>query len=155
MKTLQIDDNTARSLYPSAPQELKTILESSFGKEFFSMNIIDRTPDLAAVFAIAGTTLENLISEKDDKIDVATKVIRLVCKVLNEGWMPDWSNSDEYKYVPYYQYKKGSGLVFVDAYIWYAITVVPSHLCFKNSDLVNHAVKIAAEYYSTYFNNQN
>ena len=153
MKTLQIDDNTARSLYPSAPQELKTILESSFGKEFFSMNIIDRTPDLAAVFAIAGTTLENLISEKDDKIDIATKVIKLVNKVLNEGHKHAWSKSTD-KWVPIYT-NKGSELVFRVASVWFTGTYVPSHLCFKNSDLVNHAVKIAADYYSTYFNEQN
>lgn len=42
MKTLQIDEANARKLYPKATEAFKTMLEDSFGKDFFSQKITDR-----------------------------------------------------------------------------------------------------------------
>lgn len=42
MKTLKLEDNTARKLYQTGTSELKTVLEESFGKNFFSQKITDR-----------------------------------------------------------------------------------------------------------------
>ena len=42
MKTLQISEQKARELYKTGSKDLKTILEESFTKEFFSNDITDR-----------------------------------------------------------------------------------------------------------------
>lgn len=42
MKTLKLEDSTARDIYKTADSSLKTILEESFGKEFFKLDIKDR-----------------------------------------------------------------------------------------------------------------
>ena len=42
MKTLQISEQKARELYKSGSGELRSILEESFGKDFFSQKITDR-----------------------------------------------------------------------------------------------------------------
>lgn len=38
--------------------------------------------------------------------------IQNIEKLYNDGWKPDWTNSNQYKYYPYFQGQKGSGLVF-------------------------------------------
>ena len=153
MKTLQMDNATALNLYPTASKEFKAILEHSFGKEFFNQKITDRINSLEDLLAFKEITLNDIISDKDDEYDVACKVIKLGVEVFNEGWKADWSNSDQPKWVPVYEYKKGSGLVFNFAHFWFTTTRVGSRLCLKNADLVKHAVKILDKYYKIYFNN--
>lgn len=34
--------------------------------------------------------------------EVAYRVLKLVARALNEGWEPDWSNMQQYKYYPYF-----------------------------------------------------
>ena len=42
MKTLQLSEQKARELYRSGSKELKTVLEESFGKDFFSQDVTER-----------------------------------------------------------------------------------------------------------------
>lgn len=64
--------------------------------------------------------------------------IYLLAKVFNEEWVADFSNSNQYKYYPYFE-KKNSGWVFCDVDSrsvvssgWGALSL------FKNRDIVNH-----------------
>ena len=41
MKTLQLSEQKARELYRSGSKELKTVLEESFGKDFFSQDVTE------------------------------------------------------------------------------------------------------------------
>jgi len=34
--------------------------------------------------------------------EIAYRKLRIIAEALNEGWKPDWSNSDEYKYYPWF-----------------------------------------------------
>ena len=42
MKTLQLSEQKTRELYRSGSKELKTVLEESFGKDFFSQDVTER-----------------------------------------------------------------------------------------------------------------
>lgn len=42
MKTLQLSEQKARELYRSGSKKLKTVLEESFGKDFFSQDVTER-----------------------------------------------------------------------------------------------------------------
>jgi hypothetical protein len=48
----------------------------------------------------------------DSPDEVAYKKIKIIANALNEGWKPDWKNSDEYKYYPWFDFEddRGSGL---------------------------------------------
>jgi hypothetical protein len=71
--------------------------------------------------------------------EVAYRILHLLAKSLNEGWTPDWSNSGQYKYVPWFDFS--SGFRFdVDAY-WSSRSTVGSRLCFKTSELAEYAGK--------------
>lgn len=56
MKTLQIEDKEARKLFPVASAEMKAILVSTFGAEFFSGKITDRIKTYEDACAETGET---------------------------------------------------------------------------------------------------
>jgi len=71
----------------------------------------------------------------------------LVSKALNGNWQPDWSDSNEYKYFPYFT--SASVLRFSDAFYYFRFTHsdIGSCLCFKNNQIAEYAGKIFLEQY--------
>jgi hypothetical protein len=76
--------------------------------------------------------------------EIAYKMAKLVCLAYNEGWIPDWNNSNEYKYYPYFKMGSSSGVGFSSfgCDCWTTTSNVGSRLCFKSSDLAKHAGKL-------------
>lgn len=63
-----------------------------------------------------------------------------ITKALNEGWIPDWDDSNQYKYAPWFYMQSGSsGFRYGDYDYWRSGTGVGSRLCFKTSDLAKYA----------------
>lgn len=154
MQTLQLDDKTARKIYPTAIPELKTILENSFPENFFKQSIIDRTPTVEAALAIAGTSIEKLTRPDDAKHETACRIIEAVIDVLREGVEVDHSNSDQTKYEPRFIYKSGLGLSFNDYAFWHTYTYCGPRLCYLSYDTMVHGVKILDKYYNDYLNSK-
>lgn len=99
---LTIEDDQARNIYPTASSELKTILENAFGKSFFSQKITDRVKNFDDICLFAGTTdyafHAGCAAEGITKDEIADRKWKLIIKVLNEGWMPNWAENNEKKY---------------------------------------------------------
>jgi hypothetical protein len=84
--------------------------------------------------------------------EIAYKKVKLIVKVLNEGWIPDWMDS-EYKYFPWFDMKgssSGSGFSFCDCGDWGTYSSVGSRLCFKSRELAEYAGKQFTEIYKQY-----
>jgi hypothetical protein len=64
----------------------------------------------------------------------------VICRVLNEGWSPDWNNSSEYKYYPWFK-MSGLGLSYDGYGFTHSDTYVGSSPCFKSSELAEYAGK--------------
>ena len=73
----------------------------------------------------------------------------VIARALNEGWKPNWANSNEYKYVPWFK-ENGFGLSFVYCAYWFSITFVGSRLCFKSRELAEYAGKQFESIYQEY-----
>lgn len=41
--------------------------------------------------------------------EIARRKLETITEALNEGWRPDWNNTDEYKYFPWFYIKPGAG----------------------------------------------
>jgi hypothetical protein len=72
--------------------------------------------------------------------------IVVIAEALNEGWKPDWNNSDEPKYYPWFLKKEksvSSGFVFGNAYYGFSAASAGDglRLCFKTRALVEYAGK--------------
>lgn len=85
--------------------------------------------------------------------EVAYKMAKEVAKAYNQGWVPDWTNSNEYKYFPWFKMgsSSGVGFSFFVAVRWSAYSTVGSRLCFKTSEKAEHAGKQFIELYKAYF----
>lgn len=76
--------------------------------------------------------------EEDEK---AYRLLKLLVKSLNEGWLPDWSNSSEYKYYAWFEMRGSSGFRYRVFDGWGSGSAVGSRLCFKSRELAEHAGK--------------
>ncbi|HRG39124.1 MAG TPA: hypothetical protein PK289_11380, partial [Bacteroidia bacterium] len=79
------------------------------------------------------------LPKKHQAAIVANYKLVIITEALNEGWIPNWDNSNEMKYYPYFDMTKASGFSYFDFSNWNAGTDAASRLCFKNSELAKFA----------------
>ncbi len=158
---LKIDEKKAREIYPGASKEVKEILEASAPKDFFSMKITDRVKTFEDVLALAPPSENSkillLYNGADPDMIGAQAMLKLtlIVRALNEGWTPDWSNSSQYKYYPYFKKNPaGFGFSDYDCDSWYAYALCGSRLCFKSAELAVYAGKQFLSIYNDFLNNQ-
>lgn len=109
-KKLELEESQAKKIYKSADSELKTILESTFGKEFFSDKITDRIKTWEDVLEVLDLDEGDILpylkpKTKEQKAINAFAKIQKISEVLNEGWIPDYNNTNQYKFYPYFEKK--------------------------------------------------
>ena len=98
----------------------------------------------------------SMLPEDEREALIANYKLWVIAKALNEGWKPDWSNYNEYKYYPYFYYtadKGGAGVGFASDDCAYVSTDsgVGSRLCFKSQELAEYAGKQFVGLYETLF----
>jgi hypothetical protein len=150
MKALQIDEKNALKLYPSASNEFKQMLHDSFGEKFFQQKITDRVKTYGDACEVLGISSEIIGYDELSEDEVAYIKLKVVIKALNEGWKPNWDNSNEPKYYPwFYMNKPGFRLYGVD--FCYHSSIVGSRLCFQKQEVAEYAAKQFFDLYKTFF----
>ena len=158
MQTLKIDANKAKQLYPNASAEFKAMLEDSFTKDFFSQKITDRVKTLddacrvlgISQFSLLPSITNNGLEDDTDSIQAYCKLI-IIARALNEGWVPDWSDNNQYKYFPWFDEKEpGFGLSCSVYVSWRTGATVGSRLCYKTMELAEYAGKQFNDIYNQY-----
>lgn len=81
-------------------------------------------------------------------VNSVAKVFR-INRVLNEGWQPDWTNYDQYKYYPWFDMEAGSGSGFACGDYRYGLgfSGVGARLVYKTSELAIFAGTVFLEEY--------
>jgi len=84
-----------------------------------------------------------------------TKLL-IIAEALNEGYQPDWNNSNEYKYQPWFDMrskKVGSGLGLSFHAFGYdsSFSIVGSRLVYRSSELAQYAWDQFPEIYADAF----
>lgn len=141
MKILQITEANARKLYKDATPEFKTILEDTFGKEYFVRKVTDcKTYEAVCDFigeAPVSETVLLLLGFTQDEI--CYRKLKTITKALNEGWTPDWKDINEKKWVPYFNTSSDFAFAVAD----YRYSTPPAgygwRLCFKSEELAEYA----------------
>ena len=104
--------------------------------------VTERIKNFDDVLAELGIEKESFLKGIQDisPDEVAYRKIKLIVKAFNEGWTPDWTNSNEYKYYPWFEMgsPSGSGFRFYVYGFWNTFSYVGSRLCFKSSELAKH-----------------
>lgn len=104
--------------------------------------ILAPDPELLPFLNYEGDNLE-LIGIRDQK-----KVEHII-KVLNEGWIADLTNDDEWRFYPWFRVS-GSGLSSDDCVYDRSSSYVGSRLCFRTRELAEYAGKQFADLYKEY-----
>lgn len=151
METISITKANALKAYKSADKAIKTALENLLGAETFKKtgDITDRIKTFEDACAELGVEIFETLGQPSDV--VAYRKLRIISEALNEGWRPNWNDSNEYKYYPYFEYA-GSGFSHYSYDHSCARSGVGSRLCFKTSKLAIYAGKQFIKEYNDYLN---
>ena len=75
---------------------------------------------------------------KGTRDEIAYKKLKVIVRALNEGWTPDFSNYDQYKYEPYFKLEK-TGFVYFYYLTWSYVITSPTSLLFETSEKAQYA----------------
>lgn len=155
MDTLQITKANAIKAYQEGCSDVKSVLANLFGRETFEpRKITDRIKTLADVFEATGLSssdfYEGCEANELSKDEIAYRLLKLIVKVLNEGWVPNWNDSSERKWRPYF-YLDSPGFRLFVAYYGYTYSAVGSRLCFKSEELALYAANTFLDVYKDFF----
>lgn len=142
MRTLQIKQDSLLAAFRNAGKEGKQVLSDLFGKQVALYdNITDRVKsfeDACQVLGISTNVPEvKGLPRKHQKAIIANYKLIVIAEALNEGWKPNWQDSDEYKYYPWFDMSNPAGVGYSDTYAAasYTSAFVGSRLCLKNREL--------------------
>lgn len=147
MKTLQLSEQKARELYRSGSKELKTVLEESFGKDFFSQDVTERVKTyLDACHELGREPLDEkrLLELGLTEHDIAYQKLTLIIEALNEGWKADVCDANVRRWYPWFEPNGSpSSFAFGGSYCGCACAVAGSgsRLCLKSEKLSNYCGK--------------
>ena len=83
----------------------------------------------------------NLPTDMRKHFEAQYKMI-VIAEALNEGWIPDWDNNNEYKYYPWFEMSASSFAFYGSAFgVARAGAGSGSRLKFRTRELANYAAK--------------
>jgi len=154
-KTLKITDKKAKELLGKVDW-LDEILKNTFTPKELGLNIIDRIKTLSDALEYAGETLDQFndrtINDTDD--EKAYKELKAISFALNEGKHMDYSDTNVYKYYPYFNAAgSGSGFSFRGCFCVCAYSGVGARLCVDTREKAEYMGKQFISIYNRYINN--
>lgn len=142
MRTLQIKQDSLLAAFRNAGKEGKQVLSDLFGKQVALYdNITDRVKsfeDACQVLGISTNVPEvKGLPRKHQKAIIANYKLIVIAEALNEGWKPNWQDSDEYKYYPWFDMSNPAGVGYSYTNVTASKTsaYIGSRLCLKNREL--------------------
>lgn len=142
MRTLQIKQDSLLVAFRNAGKEGKQVLSDLFGKQVALYdNITDRVKsfeDACQVLGISTNVPEvKGLPRKHQKAIIANYKLIVIAEALNEGWKPNWQDSDEYKYYPWFDMSNPAGVGYSNTFntASTANADIGSRLCLKNREL--------------------
>jgi hypothetical protein len=134
---LKIKKETAKKIYSEVPDYLKEILVETFGIDCFKKKDwkdIKTFEDACEVLNITNDSCRPIFDEEEDPDEIAYKKLKVIVKAINQGWIPDWDNSNQYKYWPWFNLSSGFGFSLTDCRYALTLTYVGSRLCFESRE---------------------
>lgn len=145
----------AKSAYPKASAPQKEVLESVFGKEAFAPKVTDQVKTFEEACSVLGIDSKKILpytkaTTPDQKALNAAAKLFIIARALNQGWKPDWNDSSQWKYYPYFKMKSGFGFSYTRTDYGLTTSHVGSRLCFKTEELATYAGKQFESIYNDY-----
>lgn len=125
---------SAAEKYSSAKDVLKELFPDAFNKTDF--RDIKTFEDACEVLELDPT---ELFSEIDTLDEIAYKKLKVIVKAINQGWSPEWNNSNQRKWHPWFNLSSGFGFSFSGYHYGRTSTYFGSRLCFESEEKSNYA----------------
>ena len=106
---LTLQKSTAKKIYPDSPDWFKKVLEENFGKELFKKRSIEDIKTFEDACDELSIDPETVTQENDTPDEAAYKKFKIIAAAINQGWTPDWNNSNQYKWTPWFKLSSGFG----------------------------------------------
>lgn len=155
MTTLSINKADALKAWRQADQNERRLLSNLFGEQLkLSENITERVKTFEDVCAEAGVDPKDYeifgdATPEEEYLNNFRKLL-LIVGVLNEGWKPDYTNTSEYKYYPWFQYTAGSGFSLNDVEPTDTGSHVGARLSYRTRDLAKFAATQFQDIYNQF-----
>ena len=81
--------------------------------------------------------------------EVGYRKEKLIVSTYNRGKLPDWDNSNEAKYYPWFK-MGSSGFRYDDFVDWHALSVVGSRLCFIGEEAYENMIDATEKFLNEY-----
>ncbi len=136
---LTIEKQKAKRLYDESPDWFKRDLEAEFGEDFFKATNYESIKTFEDACKKLKVYPDDIFNKKDSPDEVAYKKLKVIVKAINNGWIPNWKDSDQKKWFPWFNLSSGFG--FSGSYYCcdYAGTFIGSRLCFESSEKSEYA----------------
>lgn len=132
--SLTIEKQEAKMLYPEAPEWMKKKLIEEFGEEITKQNDFENIKTFEDACKVIGIKPESVCSKTDLPDEAAYKKLKVIAKAVNGGWMPDWNNTNQQKWFPWFKLSSGFGFSLSYYYYGYTYTNAGSRLCFESEE---------------------
>lgn len=150
INTIPADKDKALKIYKKADATGKALLVELLGDTFFRP-ITERVKSFEDACELLGADPDVVLVSSDIATadEIAYIKLKIIAQALNEGWKPNWSNSNESKYFPWFD--MSDGFSFFGAGYYSGPSDVGSRLCFKSRDLAEYAGKQFLHLYKSFF----
>jgi hypothetical protein len=154
-KNIQVDEELIKKAYSEADSDQRKLIEKYF--TIISGKIQDRINTWQKVLDSSGLLETEIVPYKGSNLTREQKSINAqakwfkIAEIWNEGWTPNWKNTNEYKYRPYKSFSGGSVGVHVDVAWSTGVLDAPSGLHFKSKELSEAFVKNFSDIIDDYY----
>ena len=155
MKKVEIYQSDAEKAFSEGSQSDKNLL-TRLMPDIFKRKITDHVKTLDDALQIYKPSTNALIMLSYSGVDedcLATRSFleaTIICDVLNEGWKPNWDDSNERKWNPVFDMRAGVGFSRSHYDYWRTSTNVGSRLCFKSEELAKYAATQFVDIYKKF-----
>lgn len=149
------NEEFVKTLLSILPQDIKSELAAAFVTvEVKKISMFTDIKTFDDACKVCGTTENDFYLKFSDKLldhdTFAYEQLKVVVKAINQGWTPDWNNTDQRKWWPYFNLSSGFGFSYSAFGYGYAYTAVGSRLCFETSEKSNYAANQFIDLYKEF-----
>ena len=136
----KINKEVAKRLFNESPEWFKSQLAEAFGEGCFKKRHFSDIKTFEDACDEEGISPDSVFdAAKDSSDEIVYKKLKVIVKVINGGWVPDWANTNQKKWWPWFNLSSGFGFSGSTYDYGSAFTYVGSRLCFESEKKCDHA----------------
>ena len=147
---MELKKETAKKLFSESPDWFKEEMIKSFGKEVFEKRDFKEIKTFEDACVEMEIDPQSFNFSTDTPDEAAYKKLKVIVQAINQGWTPDWKDSKQRKWWPYFNLSSGFGFS-LSGYDYVNVNAhVGSRLCFETEQKSDYAAKQFSDIYKQF-----